>query len=455
MTTQIDKVSKFIFSYVEKYRNHYKNSLTPPPYGAGYPNILKSPYLDASELNIYIAQDGIIISLEKEPPHQWYVFGGPAKYSDYEPSRRPTSLIEHLKKYDLYDKPTPIYRLVSKKPLASCVWRGRLQKIITSTTTSSTELNLSLKISQLGTSTREVLNILTFGVYGSIFKDTFYEENADFGFSQKIVNMGFFPADLNNRRYFQYLKIICHVDEASLDLRLVDLLVQKDLRQDLLDAAASNGTERDGAILSFGNTDKWLASYNTKMESLKLAITELSDALKFKNNAPEQVFHEIIERNPILLDVYGEVESKPEFRYPGGLSSPIGKKKLQPDFIIRYGNSSYKMIEIERPSKDIRTTQGQPRAEVGQAVFQTAEWKHYISTHYNLLSEKYPNIHTKCKTCVIMSRATQQNISTPAQAQEYIGMVTLQYNLDEFLTFDDLLERAITAYSKLTGLKLG
>lgn len=129
---------------------------------------------------------------------------------------------------------------------------------------------------------------------------------------------------------------------------------------------------------SFGGEPKWLEQYNNRLDTLKTAITDLSEALKFQADDIEAVFHQILEKHPVLLDVYGICESKPEFSYPNGQTSPIGKIKLQPDFIIRYPDQSYKLIEIERPSKQITTTQGQPRAEVGQAVFQTAEWKHYI-----------------------------------------------------------------------------
>lgn len=154
----------------------------------------------------------------------------------------------------------------------------------------------------------------------------------------------------------------------------------------------------------------------------------------------------------MLLDVYGVVESKPELSYPGGVTSPLGKTKLQPDFIIRYPDQSYKMIEIERPTKAIATAQGQPRAEVGQAVFQTAEWKHYVKTHYQIIKDRYPGIQSKCKTAVIMSRFQQEKFSNISGMREYMGLIMEQYKIDEFLTFDDLLDRAVTAYVLLSGL---
>ncbi|MBP5126499.1 Shedu anti-phage system protein SduA domain-containing protein, partial [Pseudomonas protegens] len=177
----------------------------------------------------------------------------------------------------------------------------------------------------------------------------------------------------------------------------------------------------------------------------------LGEALRFQPDGIESIFHAILEKHPVLLDVYGSCESKPELIYPNGQTSPIGKTKLQPDFIIKYPDQSYKLIEIERPAKKLATTQGQPRAEVSQAVFQTAEWKHYIKTHYSLVASRYPGIQSKCKTSVIMSRFTQQNFKNVSDAREYMGLMIDQYNIDEFLTFDDLLERAISAYTMLSS----
>ena len=49
-----------------------------------------------------------------------------------------------------------------------------------------------------------------------------------------------------------------------------------------------------------------------------------------------------------------------------------------------------------------------------------------------------------------MSRFTQQNFKNVSDAREYMGLMIDQYNIDEFLTFDDLLERAISAYTTVS-----
>ena len=51
-----------------------------------------------------------------------------------------------------------------------------------------------------------------------------------------------------------------------------------------------------------------------------------------------------------------------------------------------------------------------------------------------------------------MSRSTQSSFNNVADINRYKEMIVQQYNVDEFLTYDDLFDRACTAYTVLTGL---
>ncbi|MFJ4111482.1 Shedu anti-phage system protein SduA domain-containing protein [Pseudomonas sp. NPDC089758] len=451
MSVTVEQVAEFIFAYTHRYRKSYNEATAPQPDGPGYPKLVQSIYIESNEIQVYVALDGVIISAELEPPHQWYIAGGPALQVDYEPTKTPTSVTKYLAENKLLGKSTGIHRIVSDSPLASCVWRGRIQDIQRELTITDEKLGLKLKLKQINSDFKKLVNILTFGAFGSVLDPHLGNSSSDFGKSHTIKNLGFFPADLNNRRFFKHFEIFSHADEAAWDLRIINLRVQQDLRRDIGSALATAGGDAQGGSMSFGET-RWLESYNNKLESLSTAIRALGEALRFQPDGVESVFHQILEDHPILLDVYGTCESKPELAYPHGQTSPIGKTKLQPDFIIRYPDESYKMIEIERPSKPVATSQGQPRAEVGQAVFQTAEWKNYIKTHYSIIAKRYPGIQSKCRTSVIMSRLTQQHFKNISDARNYMGLIMDQYSIDEFLTFDDLLERAITAYAMLSGL---
>jgi hypothetical protein len=204
-------------------------------------------------------------------------------------------------------------------------------------------------------------------------------------------------------------------------------------------------------LLSFGATNEWAEKYTNRLNSLQKAIGALRENLLFNATAPEEAFHRLLEDNPILLDVYGICQSKPVLKYPIGHTSLVGKEFLVPDFIVVYPDKSYKLVEIERPSKGIATKEGQPRAELTQAIFQIAEWKHFIKTHYDSIRDKYPGIQSKCKSMIIISRSTQKAFGGLQDQKAYAGLLMEQYNVDEVLTYDDLFEWASFAYYQLTG----
>ena len=451
MAVTIERVSEFLVAYTNSYRDAYSKATTPRPHGPGYPALVSTPYLAAASLDVYVAADGVVVVEEKEPDHQWYIAGGPALKIDYEPTKTPAEVQEVLAAHGLIGKPIGIYRIVAKSELPAPVWSGRVRCVARELKIRDMTSGISLHVREVKSSLKEVVQSLTFGAYGLILDPHLPSHASQIGESHLTRNFGMFPADLNNRRFFRHLEIFAHADPCAWDPRLVSLRVQRDLRRDLA-SVLSDPQRAGGGSMSFGDVPAWIEVYNNRLESLQVAIADLREALQFNGDDVEAVFHSVLQRHPLLLDVYGICESKPEFAYPTGSTSPIGKTKLQPDFLIRYPDQSYKLVEIERPSKPVATVQGQPRAEVGQAVFQTAEWKNFIKTHYQVVAERYPGIQAKCKTSIVMSRFNQENFKNVTDARAYMGLMMDQFNIDEFLTFDDLLERACTAYALLSGL---
>jgi len=445
-------VSEFIFSYARRYREEYAQLTTPAPNGPGYPALIDSPYISESDLDIFITNSGVAIVEIKEPTHLWYIAHGPSLKIDYKHTRTPASVTKYCTDNGLSTH-TGIYRIAAKKTLPAPVWKGHIQNTTRKIITKDEKLNITLNIYEINSPLNQLVNELTFGAYGIILKLHLPDQNDQFGSSHITRNLGMFPADLNNRRFFKHLEILGHSDTSAWDARIVNLRVHKDIRRDLAESL-SNPQGRGGGYINFGTGQEpsWIESYSNRLTLLQTAISELRAAMQLKGDGVEAVFHEILAKHTLLLDVYGLCESKPEFSYPNGLKSPIGKSKLQPDFLIKYPDQSYKLIEIERPAKSFATVQGQPRAEVTQAVFQTAEWKHYIATHYQTIAHRYPDIQTKCKTSVIMSRSNQESFKNIEDIKSYMGLIKIQYNIDEILTFDDLLERACTAYALLSGL---
>jgi len=452
MCVQLEELKDFVFEYISEYRKEFENFTSLPPEGAGYPKLVVSPFLESKEFEIFLANDGVVISeVANEPDYQWFIAGGPAFKIDLEPTKTPKEVTQIIKDNNLEGKPIGIYRIVAKEHIPSSIWRGRVKNILIEKSYTDTDLDVTLHLREVKTSLQQLICSLTFGAYGIILHPHLPKSNCPFGQPHITERMGFFPADLNNKRFFNYLEIYGHSEKAAWDRRIIRIRVRNDLRRDFAKKLSHPEGDKGGSM-SFGAANQWAENYTNRLNLLKQAIDDFRNILLFQSHETEDIFHNLIETHPILLDVYGHCESKPKFQYPKGEHSPIGKTYLEPDFIVVYPDQSYKLVELERASKNIATQQGQPRSEVGQAVFQTAEWVHFIREHYNELKTRYPGIHTKLKTSLIMSRSTQSSFKGITDMNRYKELIIQQYSIDEILTYDDLFERASTAYTILTGL---
>jgi hypothetical protein len=451
-TISLDELECYFVEYLTAYRQEYERFVSAPPLGPGYPRIVVSPYLGESKFDIYLTRSGIVINqIGAEPHYDWYIAGGPALKVDYEPSVTPASVTASLEAHDLTGKNIGIYRIVAKKALPNKVWKGRIDGIIRTRSIENLVEGIAVKFYELNIDLAELINILTFGAFGSILDAKLPNSTNPIGYPHLVRRIGIYPADLNNKRFFEYLEIHGIVDRCAWDRRAINLRVKSDLRRDFARTLPSD-EKNQGGSLSFGATNDWAENYTNRLASLKKAIDALRMTLLFKDTAPEEVFHGLLESSPLLLDVYGICQSKPVLKYPVGHTSPIGKERLEPDFIIVYPDRSYKLVEIERPSKGIATKKGQPRADLTQPVFQIAEWKHFIKTHYDCVRDKYPGIQSKCRSMIIMSRSRQKSFGGFQEQKAYTELLMEQYKVDEVLTYDDLLERASFAYHQLTGL---
>lgn len=191
-------------------------------------------------------------------------------------------------------------------------------------------------------------------------------------------------------------------------------------------------------------------SYN-RLSVLETSINDFESLLNDNPQGDESLFHDFLKKHPCLLDLYAiNIESKPTLSYPDG-ESPLGKKYVEPDFIIRYPGSKYKLVELERPGKHIATKQGQTRSEVNQATFQIAEWITYIQDYSHFIKNKYPNILSHHSAMVVISRRTEKSFGSERNITNYMKIVSNQYRCEVCL-YDDLLDRAKQAHAALVSL---
>jgi hypothetical protein len=442
-------VAVYLERYVRAYIAEYERFTACPPKGAGYPRFPISPYLRASNLKCLILNDGVVIFDGRYPPeYDWRKSARAAIKVDYEPTKTPEHITKSLK--ELSDKGVKlgIYRIVSKDELEDAVWKGDFGDPL-ETTTQNISGGRCIDICTYNLTLTDAIARLTYGAICRILDIKLPDNSSEFWIPRIFRQLGFFTADNKSQVYYEYLEVLTHRDMAAWDDRGIRVRVKSDVRRDFGQYISQR--KDGGGTISLGG-DEWIEEFNLVLVKIRQAIDGLQSLLHQHPSGSEDIFHSYLENNPILLDAYGKCESKPKLKYPQGQKSPIGKGHVEPDFIISYRDQSYKLIEIERPSKEMATKKGHPKQEFNQAAFQTGEWVHYIKNHYPNIKDRYPGIATKHTTAVIMSRSTQQSFANYEDMNSYIELMLETSKVDEILTYDQLLERAREVHNKLASL---
>lgn len=446
MPLNVDEVAEYLTTYVDLYRIEYARFTSPMPEGGGYPALKISPYLDADKIVCLIGKDGaVVMHLGPEPEDMWWIAGGPALMADFPETRTPPEVRQLLEQQGLTAKPIGIYRVVAPNGLPDEIWNGELP---TPRTTTIRWVDETLvEVQESDTTLVDIIARLTFGALGRIVDLRLPNAASSPFWRPRIVHrLGFFPAERHRRRFINYLELIPHVEHAAWDKRGIPTRIQSDIRRDF----AATVAPRSGTIHYPGANDV-IHPLPDRLSTLARVIAEFRTLLSSAPNAPESVFHDFLMGQPILLDVYAEAVSKPRFAYPNG-ESPLGKAYVEPDFILKFPGRVYKLVELERPAKQIGTAQGQPRAEMNQAAFQIAEWRAYIRNHYELIKGEFPGIAHANDGVVVISRTSEASFGRDRDPQAYKELLRAQYPDTEILTYDDLLERAQQALVRLSSL---
>jgi hypothetical protein len=366
--------ASYLGEYIRSYRAEWGRFTARPPQGGGYPALPVSVFLSPGEFHCYLASDGFALaSYVWQPEYDWWIAGGPTLLADTEPTSRPAWVTRLLSDRGVLGKDIGVYRVV---PPGGSVddetWQGRLPPPLD---TAEQQLNgdTEIRVYEYGIDKETLFSRLTFGVLGPTLDLHLPGQDSELWNPRIIRNLGFATADRKYRRFFTYLELGSHRDQAAWDLRSIWARVSIDLRRDFASAATAP-VEGGGTLGLTAPQAQFTEKLVDRLSALEAAISQFAQLLEENPEGPEALFHAFLEQNPILLDVYASAESKPRFVYPEG-ESPFGKRYVEPDFVLRYTGQSYRLVELERPGKAIGTTAGHGRAELTQAGFQIAEWK--------------------------------------------------------------------------------
>lgn len=290
---------------------------------------------------------------------------------------------------------------------------------------------------------------LTFGAFCGILDLKLPDPGERLWNPHIIRNLGFATADRKHKRFFHYLELSPQTDESAWDTRSIWVRVAADIRRDYAHTVQTSG--QFGAFVSRGGLAVPVLSVADRLSLLKRTIDEFQDLLDQHANEDESVFHSYLREHPILLDIYGTPVYKPRWYYPAN-TSPLGKRYVEPDFVIKYPGNAYRLVELEKPGKQIVTRAGHPRQELGQAAFQIAEWLDYIAHHYASIEDDYPAICTNHSSMIVISRPKVAARGNPRDIRRWMEVIKLQYRVHEVLLYDDLLVLAREALIRLSEL---
>ncbi len=445
-----DDAARYLKQYIESYRREYQRFIAPPPEGGGYQDLQVSPFLYSTRLFCFLTNNGAVVAdfSSWQPSYQWHIVGGPALMVDTPESRTPPWVAKVLKSKGIGEEHTGISRIVAQGGLLDEVWRGQFPEPREAAEEHANGTQIT--VSRYDTRWTSLIKRLTYGAFCNILDIHLPSSDSPFWRPLIVRDLGFLTADRQHKTFYHYLEFLPHVEKAAWDSRSIQSRVFLDIHRDY--AYVIGMSDREGATISWGGSEP-LMKFRDHLSALEDAIREFELLLDTRSGEDEAVFHEFLETNPVLLDVYGELVSKPRFFYPEG-ESPLGKAYVEPDFVVRYPGDRYKLVELEKPGKEVTTGKGQPRAEVSQAAFQIAEWKDYIRNHYESIKEQFPGISVNCTSMVVIGRASEESIGSGRDVRRYMQMVSQNYAVDEVLLYDDLLARANQAYVRLQSLTI-
>ena len=422
MKIDIKKLLQYLKKYILEYRELYGRFTSRPPEGSGFPELKVSPYLYSEKLACYLCKNGVAVIDNSDAPKEWL---------DYIKS-------QNKKAEDLGIAVMNIQGVGFFYSNLNLV--EKIEGFI-----EDRGVKTEIVVSYIDLSLEELLKRLTLG-FVPIIDLKLEMQKSDFWIPHILRNLAVINRDLDKSKFISYLEFHIHTDECAWEEKNIWARVISDIRRDYESAFVFAREDYRGGSISLGR--KQFSSNLGKLDFLLEIIIKFNKLLKENPKGKESVFHNFLKKHPILLDVYGRPISKPRFNYPSTSVSPISKKHLEPDFIIVYPGQKYKLVELEKPDKTIKTRKGHPTAEFNQAMFQLFEWEHYLKEHYDIVKRIYPGIIHNISYMLVVSRNKSRNLSNRPDEYKNLLKAKLEKNI-EIYTYEDLIEKASSAYKQL------
>ena len=236
----------------------------------------KIPWLNDEPLRVVSLNQGFLFWDDSIfPKGHWYFTGGPAIKIDEVHTHTPLSVRTLFSTNSTTQKPEGIVRAILKSSVPKEIWRGHLDL-----TSVGHEFKIGsgkrLTIYHYPNSLSEFLRAATFGFFGHIEQTPFVPKKYELTAFQMITNLGFFPADLNNKRFFSSLGVVLDPTPLLTNARDFEIPLKHALYRDLTRLNSCQAFTAEDYIRQFSSKSFWDPSDSDDSDELYKLILNLS-----------------------------------------------------------------------------------------------------------------------------------------------------------------------------------
>lgn len=419
-TLTVDAVSsnqllEFITKYVEAYRKEANSLIKEPPLGAGYPSsLVNRVYLDSRLIRAYLLNDAVVIS----------------------------DVIEHVSSEGF------------ETDRSMEILHAKLSKQFLDGT--------KIEVVLVNHTLQNFISTATLGLFKIKAKESVNEFGKRNGLRKFLIKNSF----LRKERYVSQIDCYHYLDKEGWEPRNAWIYAFYDVRYDIASTIATQeqvgktySVKRQGEIISTPTNLIWheydiKTKLGSKLIKFSKDIEDFEKLLIESGNSIEQEFLDYLDRNTHLLDIYAiSIEPQPFIEIPEQELCTISGSGRFPDYIAKYSDDSYLLIELERPSKPIFVGKDNRQShELTQSINQVATWDEIISCFGNYL-KKYPGIRNH-RNLVVIGRENSQKFDSIEEFNSELNRINRLYNgRISVITFDELVKRAKTAVSRIRAIQ--
>ncbi len=299
-----------------------------------------------------------------------------------------------------------------------------------------------------------------------MFKMSSGENVAEFGRHNGLRRFTIQNDAIKKERHVSQIDSYYYLDKSGWEPKNAWLYAFYDIRYDIASAIAEQEkvgktyTVDGGGQITATPTDTIWREYDIKAKiGSKLAqfssdIQEFERLLIECGDSQERKFLEYLDSHSHLLDIYAVfIHPQPFIEIPEKELCTISGMRRIPDYIAKYRDDTYLLIELERPSKPIFVGKdNQPTNQLTQSVNQTSTWDEIIRCFGAYLT-KYSGIQNH-RNLVIIGRENAQKFSTFEEFRSELNRLNQMFrNVATIITFDELVERAKVAIARIRAIQ--